>query len=131
MILAVCADDRLGMSFGGRRQSKDAEVRRKLLELSGGNLRMSDYSARQFEEAVHHGPDYLSGAQNGDWCFAEAPDYEDFAEKIEKIVLVRWNRHYPTDVHFRFPGKWALVQTEDFPGSSHDTITLEVYEKCE
>lgn len=131
MILAICADDRFGMSFGGRRQSKDAFVRRRLLELSGGNLRMSDYSARQFEEQVYHGSDYLSGAKNGDWCFAENPDYEDFGEKIEKIVLFRWNRHYPADVHFQFPGKWAQVFSEDFPGSSHDTITMEVYEKCE
>ncbi len=131
MILALCADDRLGMSFGGRRQSKDAEVRQKLLELSGGSLRMSDYSARQFDEAVYHGPDYLSGAQNGDWCFSESTDHEEFVEKIEKIVLFRWNRHYPADIHFQFPGKWLLVQSEDFPGSSHDTITMEVYEKCE
>lgn len=131
MILAVCADDRFGMSFGGRRQSKDAEVRRKLLELSGGSLRMSDYSARQFEEQVYHGSDYLSGAKNGDWCFAEAPDYEDLGGKIGKIVLFRWNRHYPADVYFRFPGKYALVRSEEFPGSSHEKITMEVYEKCE
>lgn len=131
MILAVCADDRLGISFGGRRQSKDAGVRRRLLELSGGNLRMSDYSARQFEEPVYHGSDYLSGAKNGDWCFAENPDYEGFSEKIGRIVLFRWNRHYPADVCFRFPGKWSLIRSEDFSGSSHETITMEVYEKCE
>ena len=131
MILAVCADDRLGMSFGGRRQSKDAEVRRKLLALSGGALRMSDYSARQFDEPVYHGADYLSGSKSGDWCFAESADYEDFIEKIEKIVLFRWNRHYPADVYFRFLGKWVLTGSEDFPGSSHEKITMEVYDKCE
>lgn len=131
MILALCADDRLGMSFGGRRQSKDSSVRRRLLELSGGSLRMSDYSARQFEEPVYHGPDYLSGAENSDWCFVENSDYEDHAEKIEKIFLFRWNRHYPADAHFQFPGKWVLVRAEDFPGSSHEKITMEVYEKCE
>ena len=48
MILSLCADDRLGLSFGERRQSKDSQVRRRLLELSGGNLRMSEYYARQF-----------------------------------------------------------------------------------
>ena len=131
MILTVCADDRLGMSFGGRRQSKDSAVRQKLLELSGGSLRMSDYSARQFESPVYHGSDYLSGAGGHDWCFAENADYEKFSDKIEKIVLFRWNRHYPSDVQFRFPGKWALVQSTDFPGSSHEKITMEVYEKCE
>ena len=131
MILAVCVDDRLGISFGGRRQSKDSEVRKKLLKLSGGALRMSDYSARQFEEPVHHGADYLSGAKNSDWCFAENADYEDFSGKIEKIILFRWNRHYPADLYFRFPGKWTLVISKDFPGSSHEKITMEVYEPCE
>jgi hypothetical protein len=131
MILTVCVDDRLGISFGGRRQSKDSAVRQKLLELCGGSVRMSDYSARQFEEGVYHGSDYLSGADDGDWCFMESADYDAFADKIEKIILFRWNRHYPSDVQFRFPGKWALVQSTDFPGSSHEKITMEVYEKCE
>ena len=131
MILAVCADDRLGMSFGGRRQSKDSAVRRRLLELSGGNLRMSEYSARQFDEPVYSGTDYLSGAKSGDWCFVENGDYEGFSDAIEQIVLLRWNRHYPSDLRFSFPGKWNLTQSEEFPGSSHDKLTLEVYEPCE
>ena len=131
MILTVCVDDRMGISFGGRRQSKDSAVRQKLLSLSGGTVRMSDYSARQFEEGVYHGSDYLSGAKDGDWCFAENSDYEGYVDKIEKIVLFRWNRHYPADVHFQFPGKWALTASEEFPGSSHEKITMEVYEKCE
>ena len=131
MILAACTDDRFGMSFGGRRQSKDAAVRRRLWELSGGNLRMSEYSSRQFDKPVYSGADYLSGAREVDWCFAEDLAFEAFAGSIGQIVLFRWNRHYPTDVQFRFPGKWALVRTEDFPGSSHETITMEVYEKCE
>lgn len=131
MILTICVDDRMGMSFGGRRQSKDAEIRRKLLALSGGALRMSDYSARQFDAPVYHEADYLSGAKSRDWCFVENADYEDFGDKIEKIILFRWNRHYPADVQFRFPGKWALIRSEDFPGSSHEKITMEVYEKCE
>ena len=47
-----------------------------------------------------------------------------------KIVLYRWNRHYPSDV------KWepdleglgfALTETTEFPGTSHEKITREVY----
>lgn len=131
MILAVCVGDRLGLRFGGRRQSKDYAVRRRLLELSGGQLRMSEYSARQFEESVYSGADYLSGAKPGDWCFAEDREYLDHAGSIERIVLMRWNRHYPADEYFEFPGKWALVRSEDFPGSSHEKITMEVYVRCE
>ena len=131
MILAACVDDRMGLSFGGRRLSKDAALRAKLLALSGGQLRMSEYSARQFSEAVYSGADYLSDAQEGDWCFAENTDFENFADCIGQIVLFRWNRHYPADSHFRFPGKWRLISAEDFPGTSHERITMEVYERCE
>ena len=92
---------------------------------------MSEYSARQFEEGVYGGVDYLSGAEAEDWCFAEDTAYLAHADAIRQIVLFRWNRHYPADVHFEFPGKWALVRAEDFPGSSHEKITMEVYERCE
>ena len=131
MILAICADDKLGLSFAGRRQSKDSEIRRRLIDLSKGQLRMSDYSARQFDEPVYHGADYLTNANRGDWCFVENADHETCAGQIERIVLFRWNRHYPADVFFRFPGNWTLVDTEEFAGSSHDKITMEVYQKCE
>ena len=131
MILAVCVDDRMGLTLNGRRLSKDSALRQRLLELSGGRLRMSDYSARQFDSSVYSGADYLSGAQKGDWCFAENTEYAAFADALERIVLFRWNRHYPSDTQFRFPGKWALVSSEDFPGTSHEKITMEVYEICE
>lgn len=129
MILAVCVDDRLGLSFGGRRLSKDRAVRQRLWAMSGGDLRMSEYSARQFEEPVKAGADYLSGAKAGDWCFVENGDYESFADEIEKIILFRWNRCYPADEFFRFPGNWNLSRSEDLPGFSHEIITMEVYEK--
>lgn len=131
MILAVCVDDRMGLSFGGRRLSKDAALREKLWALSGGALRMSEYSARQFTQRVYSGADYLSGAQNGDWCFAENDDYLEYADSIERIVLLKWNRRYPSDCKFRFPGKWTPVSAEDFPGTSHECLTMEVYVRCE
>ena len=129
MIVAVCVDEGFGMAFHGRRQSKDAALRQRLLELSGGRLRMSAYSAKQFEGAVYSGEDYLSGASDGDWCFVENGEYEAFAERIEQLVVFHWNRAYPADLHFRFPGQWQLVSQEDFPGTSHDKITQEVYRK--
>lgn len=129
MILAVCVDNRMGLMFLGKRLSKDAHLRAKLLALSGGALRMSGYSAKQFDEPVYSGEDYLSGAEDGDWCFCENGDYAAFADRLEKIVLFKWNRDYPADLYFAFPGDWHRVSAEDFPGKSHETITMEVYEK--
>ena len=129
MILTVCVENRMGISFMGRRLSKDRTVREKLLDLSGGRLRMSVYSGKQFGPDVYAGADYLSGAADGDWVFAENTEYLDHAHRIEQIVLFRWNRDYPADVFFSFPGDWTLVSSEDFPGNSHETVTMEVYRK--
>ena len=129
MILCICVDDRMGLMFQGRRLSKDSLLREKLAELSGGALRMSAYSAKQFDFPVYSGADYLSGAGAYDWCFAENTDYLLFSQEISKIVLFKWNRSYPADLYFTFPGEWSLTGTEDFPGKSHERITMEVYER--
>lgn len=129
MIVALCVDNGFGLMFHKRRQSKDAALRERLLALSGGRLRMSAYSAKQFEEDVYAGEDYLSGAGDGEWCFVENGDYAAHAERIEQLVLFRWNRDYPADLHFQFPGQWKLISAEDFPGTSHEKITQEVYRK--
>lgn len=127
MIIAVCVDDRMGLMFQGRRLSKDAVLREKMLALSGGWLRMSEYSAKQFTVPVYAGSDYLSGADTEDWCFVENDDYLAFSDRITRILLFRWNRDYPADLYFTFPGEWNLIAAEDFPGKSHEKITMEVY----
>lgn len=129
MIVALCVDNRMGLMFNRRRLSKDALLREKLLTISEGELRMSPYSAKQFEEEVYAGEDYLSGAAQNQWCFVENDDYAAFSDRIEKIVLFQWNRDYPADLFFAFPGEWRLTCSEDFPGKSHEVITMEVYEK--
>lgn len=131
MIITACVDDRMGLRFNKRRLSKDACLRQRILELSGGAIRMSEYSAKQFETPVCSGEDYLCAAPSGAWCFCEDTGYLEFAEQIEKIVLFKWNRAYPADEHFTFPGQWRLESSEDFPGNSHEKITQEVYIKCE
>lgn len=50
------------------------------------------------------------------------------ARGAEELVLYRWNRSYPGDVTFPWPlTGWKLVETADFPGTSHEKITEEVY----
>ena len=72
----------------------------------------------------------LEYAADGEFCFVEKENPGTVEEKIEKIILYRWNRVYPADVHFPidFSG-WKLVQAEEFAGSSHEKITEEIYER--
>lgn len=135
MNVIVCVDDRLGMLFNKRRQSQDQVLRKHLLELCGGSpLKMNAYSAKQFAalppEQIAVSEEFLSQAEENDWCFAEDQSLLPWAENINRLVLCRWNRSYPGDFFLDLPlDRFHLVSAEEFPGSSHEKITLEVYEK--
>lgn len=133
MKIIVCLDDKNGMMFANRRQSKDRLLRQDMLQMTEGDrLWMSPYSARQFTEEAQQivvDPEFLSKAQVQDWCFVEDADVTQ-AEGISEIAIYRWNRTYPSDKTFPtelFASRWKLLSTKDFPGSSHERITLEVY----
>ena len=49
MILISCVDNALGMRFHGRRQSRDRELCRRILERCGGKLWLGEKSAMLFE----------------------------------------------------------------------------------
>ena len=130
MKLIVCLDDRNGMTFLGRRQSQDALLRKDLLAyVAGSTLSMNAYSAAQFEAGS---PICITEQPTacGYW-FVENLPVEPLLP-LEELVIYRWNRHYPSDK--KFPLALALeglqlVHTAQFPGSSHEKITREVYKK--
>lgn len=131
MIIVVCIDDRGGMLFNRRRQSQDRLLREDLLREAGNRpLWMNAYSAKQFAplpENIRVAEDFPARAGDGDFCFFENVNPVPWLERAERIVLYRWNRHYPADRWFPQPLPGRTVQrTEDFPGESHETITKEV-----
>ena len=134
MILIVCLDDKGGMAFNRRRQSKDRVLREQILALTGRPLWMNSYSSLQFEAApnIRVDEDFLEKAGQGEYCFAEFPPLAPYAAKAERILAARWNRVYPADAKLDIPlkeGLRNLVARREFPGSSHETISLEVYER--
>lgn len=134
MNLIVCLDDREGMTFAGRRQSKDRLLRQDLVEMTAGQrLWMNSYSAAQFDylpENVTVDEDFLNRCEEEQWCFAENVDLTDALSKVRKLVIYRWNRSYPHDRKFpieTIETRWKPVESKEFPGSSHECITREVY----
>ena len=134
MKIAVCIDDKNGMLFGGRRQSMDSCLRAEFLKMTEpAGIWMDAYTAGQFAEnsdRICVDEDFLAKARDEDWCFVEKADLRPVAEKITQLVLYRWNRHYPSTQKFPqelFENRWTLVASRDFPGSSHERITEEVY----
>lgn len=132
MILVICLDPADGFSFWGHRQSRDREMRKKLLELCGGSiLRMNSYSAGQFEEIggnLQISEDYLSLAAPGEFCFVEDAAFLSDLSRVEELIVFRWDKRYPADVRFSpltFGERVSMV--ESFPGYSHEKIELERY----
>ena len=134
MKIIVCLDDRGGMLFGGRRQSKDRVLREDLIKLTEDHvLWMDAYSFNQFSEDAKNirvNEAFLSHAGSDDFCFVERADISPYADRVNGVILYRWNRVYPADTHFfteLFSDKWHLLSSDEFAGSSHEKITREVY----
>ena len=133
MIVIACVDKKGGMLFNRRRQSQDRVLRSRILDRTKGTmLWMNGYSSRQFKEGlpshVSVAEDFLVQAGLGEFCFVEDADLPPYEGQIEGIILYHWNRDYPGDTFFPLDlSPFTLQSTREFPGSSHETITEEVY----
>lgn len=133
MVLCVCLDDRGGMSFNRRRQSRDRAVCERILSLvreCGGTLYVCAESRPLFADGAKILPepcDFSLLCEN-DFFFAEDPSVLPPREAVERLIVYRWNRTYPFDR--RFPTENflpTLLEKTDFAGHSHEKITEEVY----
>ncbi|MDE7390626.1 MAG: ribonuclease Z [Lachnospiraceae bacterium] len=133
MTVIVCSDDDMGIFFNKRRQSRDSAVTKRIVEITRGSiLWLSSYSSQLFAneraDNIIADDDFLSKAQNDDFCFVEGEDVSDHESKITKIVLFKWNRTYPHDMILNIDfNNFTLVQRCDFKGTSHKMITEEVW----
>lgn len=135
MRVIVCLDDRNGMLFNRRRQSRDRRVVEDILrELGEKRLLVNGFSAPLFERAgdrIRVEDDPLAAAGREDVCFVENLPLAPWATAIERLTVYRWNRVYPADMRLdlALESGWHLVAASDFPGFSHEKITKEIYER--
>ncbi|MCQ2558173.1 MAG: hypothetical protein MJ135_03530 [Oscillospiraceae bacterium] len=140
MNLMIAIDERCAMQFNGRRQSRDRElIRRILQQTSGKKLWICPDSAELFEGvenaniAVSEAAAEMAG--EGEFCFVENPPLSCMLPRIERFFVYRWNRKYPGDV---FPDlrpweaeEWKLENSCEFAGYSHEQITEDIYIRME
>ena len=133
MKIAVCIEKSGGMLFNNRRVSRDSVVQEKLLELVGeASICTNEFSAKLFEDSskLKISNNFLSVASDEDICYIENVAIP--MDKVAQIYLFQWNRDYPADTYFDYNLKdfgFKKVRSEDFAGTSHKKITLEVYQK--
>ena len=132
MNIIICVDDNNGLLFNRRRQSRDKALCERAVALSSqSTLWMNEYSSSLFSaESVKVDSDFLEKAGEGDYCFIENVDFTPYLNKIERIIIYRWNRAYPSDTVFddSVLTSRMLIKSADFAGFSHEKITEEIYE---
>lgn len=135
MKIIICIDDKNGMMFNKRRQTKDSAVRKDISEMvTTSRIWMNAYSAKQFYSesdrmniAIDEG--FMDKAEN-DYCFVENILLKPYISQIQQIIIYYWNRQYPADLFFDIDVKtsdWEMIQQKQFIGTSHDKIRKEIY----
>lgn len=128
MKVVVCLDDKNGMLFNNRRQSRDRVLIADIMEEIGNTkLVISPFSRAlftQYSDKVTVMESFLSEAPQDSVCFAEDCSFSDFTEKISEVTVYKWNRVYPTDFKCDIDfSLFKVVGKNDFAGSSHEKIT--------
>ncbi len=130
MNVIIAIDDRCGMMFNKRRQSQDKNLRHHILQkCKESKLWMNEYSKEQFEDndIICVDEEFLSKAQKKEYAFVENKELLPFADKIDNLIICRWNRSYPGDLFLdiEIGQGWTLIEKYDIVGSSHEKITIE------
>lgn len=131
MRVIACIDDNFGMLFGGKRQSRDSKVLEDIknhfepiviLPFSEKLIAPSGISFKIKED--------ISEIGANETLFIESIDPVAFYDRIDEIIIYKWNRKYLSDMRLTLDLKsFKKVSTCEFVGSSHDKITREVYKK--
>ena len=136
MTVIVCICDGGGMLFNNRRLSRDRLLMENLSAFIGdGALYISDFSEHLFEKTdlcTIVASDPLDRAKKEDFVFVENLSLAKYKNKIDRLVIYKWNRSYPFDFSLDIsPEKEKMTLTEgtDFKGSSHEEITREIWKR--
>ena len=142
MIVYIAIDDANGMMFNRRRQSQDRIMRENMLkDAAQSRLWISEFSKKLFFDEtgvvtpsnVVVDNDFLDKADSSDCCFVENCDITPWIDKIDTLVLYKWNRQYPADMYFDtnlLDANWRKFSVNHFKGSSHSKITKEVWKRA-
>ncbi|MBP3870411.1 MAG: hypothetical protein J6E46_05510 [Faecalicoccus sp.] len=125
MIGIVCIDLRNGLSFNGRRTSRDRIVIEDILSYTEKRTIWAlPYSIPLFPQGRVKEWNSDSKAEDDDYFFIELemPDLS-----FDQLVVYRWDKRYPYDEKVDLSAYRFIVQKE-LEGNSHEVIMREVYE---
>lgn len=140
MVVYIAIDKDNGLLFNNRRQSQDRIMCENMLKNCGtSNLWIAPFSQSLFESQGGPLPsnlivdeDFLDKAGENDHCFVENISLSDYIDKIDTLVIYKWNRKYPADFYFDWSilgDKFKKFSLNDFKGFSHENIKREVWKR--
>ena len=126
MNIIICLDDNNGMMFNKRRQSQDRILRADLKEfIKDKDLYMNNYSYKLYKDIdngnIKVSENFLEQCTENDFCLVEDKLLNNYINKINNIIIYKWNRIYPSDLYFDInltSNSWELLETKGFEGSS-------------
>lgn len=125
--VAICLDDKGGMTIFGKRQSRDRVLISELCDSVDGIIYISEFSKALFaphEDRYRVSDDPLTECPDGGVCFIEDLALMPHLSEIETLLLYKWNRVYPSDKRIDIPlDGFRVIEEHEFTGSSHDKIT--------
>ena len=130
MKVIVCVDEKNGMLFNNRRQSRDIKVIERILEITkDSKLWITNFSKELFvDKNVNIADDFLEKIGEEDYIFLENVDISKIQNNITELVIFNWNRHYPADVFLEISlENFKIISTKEFEGNSHEKITEIIY----
>lgn len=133
MRVIVCLDDKNGMLFNKRRQSRDRVVVEDIQEKTAGcKLWMNAYSAKLFEDTgnICIEEDFLAKSQAGEYCFVEDKSLATYEDEIEELIVYRWGRVYPSDKKIDIDlNGYTMTCEDEIVGFSHPEMKRQIYIK--
>ena len=137
MNIIICLDDNNGMMFNKRRQSQDRILRADLKEfIKDKDLYMNNYYYKLYKDIdngnIKVSENFLEQCTENDFCLVEDKLLNNYINKINNIIIYKWNRIYPSDLYFDInltSNSWELLETKGFEGSSHEKITRIIYRR--
>ncbi len=124
------------MMFNRRRQSRDRVVTEDILKTAQrSKLFIAPYSEKLLAErggAYTVSENMLLEAGQDDYCFLEDRLPTQYIDRVDEIVIYRWNRHYPADLYFDISPEeqgFKCVYSGEFEGYSHEKIAKEIFRR--
>lgn len=128
--LIICVDSSMGYSLFGKRLSSDKFLSERISQFAKDSvLNISPYSENLFsglDVNLSVSEDFLDNEEG--FFFIENVVFE--TEKFDEIILMNWNRRYPSDKKINIDESlFKRISQESMVGYSHENIVIERFRR--